>query len=170
MPRIHRRLSVRWFAPLVALLASGCAAGIAVGLADEPLEGLPPYGEISPDEAVAVILALRGDPGFALLDVRTPAEVAAGHLPGGNNIDFRNDSFADEVSALDRGVIYLLYCRTANRSGRAFELMTQMGFKKVYDMQGGIRLWGELGYPICAGPLGEEHVCAGEYPGRPAEV
>ena len=50
------------------------------------------------------------------------------------------------------------------------DLMTQMEFTKVYDLQGGIRLWRELGYPICEGPLGEEHLCVGEYPVPPTGV
>ncbi len=149
---------------LASVFVSGCIAGSALGLAEEPLEGLPPYGEITPQEAVAVIVALQDDPGFVLLDIRTPAEVEAGHLPGAVDLDFRSPTFEDELERLDRDLIYLIYCRTANRSGQAFEVMRRMGFTKVYDMQGGITQWGQLGYPICEGFIGEEHVCVGAYP------
>ena len=152
-------------ATLVASLCiGGCLAGAAFGLADEPLDGLPPYGEIDPEEAAAVIVALEDDPRFVLLDIRTPAEVEAGHLPGAVNIDFRGPNFEPEIDRLDRESIYLLYCRTANRTGQAFERMTEMGFAKVYDMQGGITLWEQLGYPVCEGALGDEHSCVGAYP------
>jgi len=152
-----------------ALIVSGCLGGAALGLVVEPLEGLPPYGEIGPEEAVPVILALQEDPGFVLLDIRTPKEVEAGHLPGAIALDFRNADFEDKLDRLDRQAIYLIYCRTANRTGQAYDLMTRMGFAKVYDMQRGITLWKELGYPICEGAIGEEHACVGEYPGQPAD-
>lgn len=167
MRKVKWMVSIGGSAVFSALLVSGCMSGAALGLVDEPREGFPPYGEISPEEATAVILALQDDPGFVLLDIRTPEEVTAGHLPGTVDLDFRSASFGDELEVLDRDVIYLIYCRTANRSGQAFDLMMQMGFTKVYDMQGGISLWGEFGYPICEGALGEEHACAGEYPTLP---
>lgn len=170
MRKLQRMLYFGGSAIFTALLVGGCMSGAALGLVDEPPEGFPPYGEISAQEAAAVILALQDDPSFVLLDIRTPAEVEAGHLPGAVEIDFRSEGFQDSIDALDREATYLIYCRTANRSGQAFDLMTQMGFTKVYDMEGGIRLWGELGYPICEGPLGGERVCVGEYPDQPADV
>ena len=149
---------------LTSVFVSGCIAGGALGLAEEPLEGLPPYGEIAPEEAAAVIAALQDDPEFVLLDIRTPAEVEAGHLPGAVNLDFRSPTFENDLGRLDREPIYLIYCRTANRSGQAFEVMRKMGFAKVYDMQGGITQWGRRGYPICEGPIGGDHVCVGKFP------
>ncbi len=147
-----------------AVLITACAGSSVVGFSDPPVGGIPPYGEIDPQQAVDVIQRLSGDPRFVLLDIRTPAEVATGHLPGVANLDFRNEAFRDELDVLDREATYLIYCRTANRTGQAFALMKEMGFGRVYDMQGGIRLWTELGYPICVGPVGEEHRCVGAYP------
>lgn len=170
MRRLRRMLSVLGSAMLVTVLVSGCIGGPTHGLGDEPREGLSPYGEICPEETMAVILALRNDPGFVLLDIRTPVEVEAGHLPGAESIDFRSPDFKSRMDRLDRDPIYLIYCRTANRSGQAFDLMSKMGFTKVYDMQGGIRLWAELNYPICVGAGGPEHVCTVEYPGTPVGV
>ncbi len=164
MPRLTRIASIGGLTALSALIASGCLSGPALGLGSGEAAGFPPYGPISVEEAAAVIAALLGEPEFVLLDIRTPEEVEAGHLPGAVNLDFRNPDFANELDKLDRDRIYLIYCRTANRTGQAFDLMTTMGFTKVYDMQGGIREWNEKGYPVCEGPLGEEHPCVGEYP------
>ena len=149
---------------VVSALVGGCIGSPALGPAEGSSEGLPLYGEITPQEAVVVIQALQDDPGFVLLDIRTPSEVVAGHLPGAVELDFRSLEFANELERLDSDLIYLIYCRTANRSGQAFDIMQKTGFTKVYDMQGGIILWGQLGYPICEGPVGDEHVCVGEYP------
>lgn len=164
MRGIHKMLGLGGVAIVAAVLASGCIGGAALGFADGPLEGFPRYGGISPEEAVSVIVALQDDPDFVLLDIRTPEEVETGHLPGASNLDYRGASFEQDLGLLDRNLIYLIYCRTANRTGQAFDLMTQMGFTRIYDMQGGIRRWSELGYPICKGPLGEEHACVGDYP------
>jgi len=170
MHKMQRMLRIGGFAVFTASLVSGCMSGGAVGLIDDPLDGFPPYGEIGPEDAVAVILSLQDDPLLVLLDIRTQGEVEAGHIPGAVNLDFRSATFESELPALDRELIYLIYCRTANRSGQVFDLMAQTGLTRLYDLQGGIRLWGELGYPICVGPLGEEHRCVGEYPSPPAGV
>ena len=154
---------------VAAFIVGGCLSGPAFGVVEEPPEGLPPFGEIEPDEAATVIAALLDDPSFVLLDIRTPAEVESGHLPGAVNVDFRSSNFETEIDRLDRNATYLIYCRTANRTGQAFIRMTEMGFARVYDMQGGITQWAQLGYPVCVGTLGEEHTCAGEYPAPAAE-
>ena len=157
MSRLTRIISVGSLTALSALIASGCLSEPALGFGSEETAGFPPYGPISVEEAASMIVALRGDPGFVLLDIRTPEEVEAGHLPGALELDFRNPSFANELEKLDRNRIYLIYCRTANRTGQAFDLMTTMGFTMVYDMKGGISEWSALGYPVCEGPLGNEN-------------
>jgi len=168
MRRLRKALLASGATLLASLWVSGCLGGAVFDLADEPLEGLPPYGEVDPEEAAAVILALQGHAGFVLIDIRTPAEVETGHVPGAVNIDFRNAGFESEIDILDRDLIYLIYCRTANRTGQAFARMTEMGFSRVYDMRGGITLWDQLGYPVCEGPIGEEHTCIGQYPTEPS--
>lgn len=144
---------------LVGLLVGGCLGDPAIGLLDPPIANLPPYGGIGPQQAREVISQLQDDPMFVLLDIRTPAEVAAGHLPGAINLDFRAEGFHDALDRLDREAIYVIYCRTANRTGQAFSMMLQMGFGRVYDLQGGIQQWMALEYPVCVGDLSAEHVC-----------
>ena len=141
----------------------GCLGGgdTSVG---QGAAGLPAYGLISAEQAVEVILALQDDPDFVLLDIRTPAEVAAGHLPGASALDFYGDTFLQELSELDRDAVILIYCRTGNRTGQTLTRMTEMGFERVYDLANGITRWGALGYPVCVGRLGEEHTCVGHYP------
>lgn len=80
-----------------------------------------------------------------LIDVRTPDEFQEGHIPGAMNIDFRNDNFKAEISKLNKESQYLLYCRTANRSGSAASLMEELGFKKVTVLNGGFTKWKEKG-------------------------
>lgn len=73
-----------------------------------------------------------------LLDVRTPAEFAAGHINGATNIDFENQTFKTEIGKLDKTVNYFVYCRSGNRSGQAVSIMRELGYKNIYELQGGI--------------------------------
>jgi phage shock protein E len=73
-------------------------------------------------------------PNTVLLDVRTPAEFAAGHLKGARNIDFKAAGFSFEIAKLDKDKTYLLYCASGNRSGQTTILMEETGFKKVINV------------------------------------
>lgn len=81
-----------------------------------------------------------------LLDVRTPEEFAEGHLPGAINIDYKNEGFSNALDKLDKTKQYEVYCRSGHRSGESTEMMTKKGFKKVYDLEGGILKWQEKGF------------------------
>ena len=63
-----------------------------------------------------------------IIDVRTPAEFASGHLEGALNIDVHSPDFAAQIMELDPSGEYFVYCRSGNRSGQAIAQMTQMGF------------------------------------------
>jgi len=80
----------------------------------------------------------RETPGAILVDVRTPAEFASGHIDGAVNIDFEDPSFTTEITKLDKTKTYFLYCRSGNRSGQAALHMQKNSFQKIYDLQGGI--------------------------------
>ncbi|HSF52408.1 MAG TPA: rhodanese-like domain-containing protein [Algoriphagus sp.] len=83
-----------------------------------------------------------------VIDVRTPEEVAEGHLTGSLNINFLGENFAQEIETLDKKKTYLLYCRTGNKSRKAADLMEKAGFKHVYMLEGGITAWNEAGKPV----------------------
>jgi len=91
-------------------------------------------------------------PGTVLLDVRTPAEYAAGHLPGARNLDIEGAGFAAQIARLDKNVTYAVYCHSGNRSGAALEQMAAAGFTHVYDLAGGLMAWqSAMGGPMVAG-------------------
>ncbi|MBC6607980.1 rhodanese-like domain-containing protein [Hymenobacter sp. BT188] len=72
-------------------------------------------------------------PNVVVLDVRTPAEYATGHVRGAKNVDFRAPDFAQQIAQLDTTKMYMLYCASGNRSGQASKLMKAKGFAKVVD-------------------------------------
>ena len=75
-----------------------------------------------------------------ILDVRTAAEFAEGHIKNAilipvNEIESRA---ADLIT--DKDQILLVYCRSGNRSNTAALALARMGFTAVYDF-GGILDW-----------------------------
>lgn len=84
---------------------------------------------------------LMAHEGVQLIDVRTPGEVAEGMIEGAENIDYNGADFKQKIDALDRDQPVLVYCRSGGRSGRAAAMMKEMGFKEVYDLQGGYMNW-----------------------------
>jgi phage shock protein E len=90
-------------------------------------------------------------PGTIVLDVRTPAEFAEGHLPQAKNVDFESADFAAQIAGLDKNAPYAVYCRSGNRSGSALEQMSAAGFTHAYDLADGIVAWQSMGGPMATG-------------------
>ena len=55
---------------------------------------------------------------------------------------------ADRIGELDRDLPYVLYCNSGNRSADAAQLMTDLGFSEVYEVDGGIQGWLGAGLPV----------------------
>lgn len=68
-----------------------------------------------------------------VVDVRTPAEFAAGHLHGAVNMDVQSATFASQVSKLDKNGTYVVYCKSGNRSTQAINQMKAMGFTNLIN-------------------------------------
>jgi phage shock protein E len=92
--------------------------------------------------------ALTQQSGVTLVDVRTPAEFASGHLKGAQNIDIEAADFDARVAALAKDGSYALYCRSGNRSGQALVRMTATGFTKVAHLVGGVGAWQAAGFKL----------------------
>jgi phage shock protein E len=87
-------------------------------------------------------------PGAVVLDVRTPGEYVQAHLPGAINIDFYGPTLRAELEELDRDAPVLLYCRSGQRSGNLHPLLTELGFRDVVDVRGGIIEWVNAELPV----------------------
>lgn len=85
-------------------------------------------GDVSGSQARQLVRA-----GARLVDVRTPDEFAAGHLPGAVNIPLAELGHRlDELEPRDGAVV--LYCRSGNRSGQAKALLARAGFTTLHDL------------------------------------
>lgn len=93
---------------------------------------------LSVEEAKTI---LAEDPDAFFLDVRTPEEFKDGHIEGAMLINFFDDDFKEQVEALDKEKPVYIYCRSGNRSQQAGNILTEMGFKEVYDIEGGYMGW-----------------------------
>lgn len=75
-----------------------------------------------------------------LVDARTPAEFAEGHIPGAQNIDVKNDDFDSQILTLDKTRPVAVYCRSGRRSKQAAERLSDAGYK-VIELNKGILSW-----------------------------
>jgi rhodanese-related sulfurtransferase len=110
-----------------------------------------PSSDVTPKEAWKMILKNKGNPNFVILDVRTPKEFFNERIARAINRDFYALNFNRELGKLDHSKTYLVYCRTGPRSAAARKVMFKLGFKKVYNMLGGIVDWKKNNLPVIAG-------------------
>lgn len=106
------------------------------------------YLTISPDKAFKLMEINKSNPDFVILDVRTFTEFEEAHLSDAVNLDYFSENFREELAEKDRNKIYLIYCKSGRRSLNTVKIMDEMGFQKVYDLEGGIIKWQKKLLPI----------------------
>ncbi len=101
-------------------------------------------------------LRSRGD--VVVLDVRTPKEFAAGHVPGALNLDLNGSDFTNRVETLDKSKTYLVNCTAGVRGAKACDLLRRLQFPRLFNLDGGLAAWEhagnrpETGLPATNGP------------------
>lgn len=83
-----------------------------------------------------------------LIDVRTPQEFASGHLENAVNMNYFDSDFMAQFKTLDKNKTVYLYCKSGRRSANAAEKLEDMGFVKIYDLDGGILNWQAKGLTL----------------------
>ncbi len=83
---------------------------------------------------------------FVFIDVRTPEEYAAGHIPGAKLIPL--DEIEKRISEIPRDKQVYLYCRSGRRSAKAAEILAKHGFANIENVQGGFLAWQAAGFPV----------------------
>jgi phage shock protein E len=110
-PQRRARRRVALAAALLATLGTAAACSTAEAAGGTALELLPAS--------------------TLLIDVRTPAEFAEGHLDGAINMPVELPTFAAQVALIEPGVDLLVYCRTGRRADVAIEFMETLGLTAV---------------------------------------
>jgi rhodanese-related sulfurtransferase len=102
------------------------------------------YQELTATEAVELINNLQP----LIIDVRTPREYNAGHIPGANLLPVQ--LFAQHLEQLEqyRDEDILLYCASGNRSTVAAKMLIDAGFTRVYNLRKGFGDWERNSLPV----------------------
>lgn len=100
---------------------------------------------VSVDE-LQVLIKAKTD--LQLIDVRTIREYNTGHLPGAKLIDYYRPDFKTQLEKLNKQKPIAVYCAVGVRSNRTLRTLKSLGFKEVYDLQGGIEAWRKNNLPI----------------------
>jgi phage shock protein E len=122
----------------VAVLVAACLPLAAV-IADSPASPAISQAEISE--------RMAGSQPPPLIDVRTPAEYQAGHIPGAINIPLQEFErrFA-ELSVYRDGEV-VLYCESGMRAVHGARWLESQGFQQLRFVDGHMSAWREAGLP-----------------------
>ncbi len=101
----------------------------------EPVNGVP---TITPVELDA--RRRRGD-ALDLVDVREVNEWEIGRIEGARLAPL--SSFAEALSTMDSAKDVVVYCKVGARSARAVRQLQAAGFRRVWNLAGGINRWSE---------------------------
>jgi len=139
---------------LTILFAVTLLAGPALG--DEPAsvsapQAAPPASATQPGVPLVSqdqLLARQAkhDPALFLLDVRTPEEFAAGHVPGAVNIP--HDQVDARLAQVPRDKDVVLYCRSGHRASLAATVLAKNGYTRLSHLEGDMNGWVEKGRPV----------------------
>lgn len=116
---------------LVALLMAGAAT------AD------PSVRPVSPQELLERVAA--ADRNLVVLDVRSPEEFVAGHVPGAVNVPY--DQIATRLAEVPKDKDVVLYCRSGRRVGIAAQVLAQNGYTRLQHLEGDMPAWVAQGRP-----------------------
>ena len=121
----------------VALLSLAALLAAAIGCSAPPAEVL----EFSPD----VLLSEPDD--VLVLDVRSPGEYAAGHVP--NAVNSPHDQLAGRLVEIEdfRQLPVVVYCESGRRAGMATTVLADAGFVEVHHLQGDMAGWRQRSLP-----------------------
>jgi rhodanese-related sulfurtransferase len=99
-----------------------------------------PFGRVPQIEAAALAERLGKKPWPQLIDVRTPAEYAGGHVRGAVNLSVTALASGLDALKLDPARPVIAICLTAHRSIPAVRLLRQRGFD-AQQLAGGMLAW-----------------------------
>ena len=113
------------------------------GSAKDPVNmaGFVAAGVLRGDQPIVHAESLPRDGWTLLLDVRTPAEYAAGHIPGAVNIHV--DELRERLDELPRERLIAAYCQVGQRGYMATRLLMQEGFN-IVNVSGGYTTWRQV--------------------------
>jgi rhodanese-related sulfurtransferase len=100
-------------------------------------------GAVSTADAVRLLNQQKA----LLIDVREPAEFAAGHAAGARNIPLAGLDGAKALPS-NKAVPLVVVCANGARSSRAVAQLRKAGYAQVHSLAGGNAAWRDASLPI----------------------
>jgi len=131
--------------PLVPIILLSVALGTVVANPAATAQTATRTQVITADQLLARLGAKEP---LLILDVRTPEEFAAGHVPGAVNIP--HTQIAEHLDEVRKAgdVDVVVYCRSGRRAGSAERVLRENGFDKLLHLQGDMLDWMAKGRPV----------------------
>jgi glyoxylase-like metal-dependent hydrolase (beta-lactamase superfamily II)/rhodanese-related sulfurtransferase len=106
----------------------------------------PDLVETTPRLTIEQLTQLRGlEPRLQVVDVRSPAEVAEGIIPGARELPLA--VLTDSIASLDQMAPVVVYCASGYRSMVVASVLQASGFDDVSDVLEGFGAWQTAGLP-----------------------
>ncbi len=140
---------------LAALLVVGAmsVAFMAIATAGEPAvtatasAPVPAAVAVAPMSQEALLEHQSRHPDHLfVLDVRTPQEYAAGHVPGAVNVP--QDQLASRLAEVPKDKDVVLYCKSGRRAGIAAETLAANGYSRLSHLEGDMPAWVAKGHAV----------------------
>ena len=142
---------------LVVSLAYGSAL-IAGSAESEKLisEAKAQAGEMAPKQLKEMIDASKK---VIVLDIREENQRAEGEIYAATTMAITRGNLEFEVTnkIKDKSAVIVTYCRGGSRGALAAQTLKKLGYVNATNLQGGLKGWAELGYPIETG-MGVTHL------------
>ena len=125
-------VAVLWLCLFATVLRAGAAS-----------EQIPP---IITQHELLTRLQMQTD--LLILDVRTPQEFAAGHIPGAVNVP--HTVLTEQLAAIQsyQNTEIVVYCEVGARAAKAEHVLRQAGFAKVRHLAGDMAAWRRASLPL----------------------
>ena len=101
--------------------------------------------QISIDELKTKI---NSDQKFILIDVRSEKEYLAGHVESAVWIPSGKVKFATQKITKDPKVEIIIYCRARGQSALSVYALNEIGYEKVFNLDGGFKEWVNAGNSV----------------------
>ena len=125
----------------LALATVFSAFVVSAALAEDSAPAMAPSISASELDAQA-----ESQAALVVIDVRSPAEYASGHIPGAVNIPF--DQVARRIGEIDAPGGVALYCMVGPRARLGESALLAAGYEKVFHLEGGLAAWQAAGLPV----------------------
>lgn len=100
------------------------------------------YTSIPPEEFYRMIQ----EEDVFVIDVHVPEQK---HIPGTDAwIPYNEIEEYSDILPKDKSTKILVYCRSGHMSKMAASKLAEMGYKNIYDLDGGINAWIKEGLPL----------------------